>query len=268
MKTTLNNSFKTALLEGQPQMGFWLSMASPYSAEMCASTGFQWLLIDGEHAPNDVRSILAQLQAVAPYNAAPVVRLPDGNPTLIKQALDIGAHSLLIPMVDDAEQAQALVRATRYPPQGIRGVGAAAARASLWNGIQDYTHNANGQICLLVQVESVVALENVEQICAVEGVDGVFIGPADLAASMGHMGNPGHPEVQEAIENCLRKIVASGKAAGTLTSDPALAKRYVELGATFVAVGLDLSLMLQAVRQRAAEFGLGQDTKKSQQSPY
>lgn len=268
MKNQLNNRFKTALKNHQPQIGFWLSMASPYSAEMCASTGYQWLLIDGEHAPNDVRSILAQLQAVAPYEAAPVVRLPDGNPTLIKQVLDIGAHTLLIPMVDDAEQAQALVRATRYPPQGIRGVGAAAARASLWNGVKNYTHDANEQVCLLVQVESVTALKNVESICAVEGVDGVFIGPADLAASMGHMGNPGHPEVQEAIESCIGKIVASGKSAGTLTSDSALAKRYLKLGATFVAVGLDLSLMLQAVRQRAAEFGLGQDVTSSKQSPY
>jgi len=250
------NPFKQALAESRAQVGFWLSMGSPYSAEMCATAGFQWLLIDGEHAPNDVRSTLAQLQAVAPYGGHAVVRAVQSEPALIKQLLDIGVQTLLVPMVDTAEQAVATVAATRYPPQGIRGVGAGVARVSRWNGRADYVHHANDEVCLLVQAETVTALENLESICAVDGVDGVFIGPADLAASMGYLGNPGHPEVQTAIEGAIRTIVASGKAAGTLTADVEQARRFLSLGATFVAVGLDVTLLMQAVRQRAAQFGL------------
>lgn len=262
------NGFKQALCNGEQQVGFWLSMGSSYSAEMCASVGFQWLLIDGEHAPNDLHTMLLQLQAIAPYSAHPVVRLADDNPTFIKQILDVGAQTLLIPMVQSAEQAEAIVKSTRYPPFGTRGVGAAAARASLWNGVADYVHHANQDICVLVQVESVTALENLEAICAVEGVDGVFIGPADLAASMGYMGNPNHPEVKQAIEDNVHKIIASGKVAGTLTSDTAQAKKYMELGVGFVAVGLDVSLMMQAIRKRAEEFEFGQPTVRSDQSVY
>jgi 4-hydroxy-2-oxoheptanedioate aldolase len=251
------NTFKQALAARQAQVGLWLSMATPYSAEACATAGFQWLLIDGEHAPNDVRSTLAQLQAVAPYGAQPVVRAVEGQTALIKQLLDIGVQNLLVPMVDTPEQARALVAATCYPPEGVRGVGAAVARASRWGARRDYLDEANGEICLLVQAETVVALRNLDAICAVDGVDGVFIGPADLAASMGHRGNPGHPEVQAAIEQAIASIVASGKAAGTLTGDARLAHRYLELGATFVAVGIDITLMVQAARKLASDFGLG-----------
>ncbi|MCG5260541.1 4-hydroxy-2-oxoheptanedioate aldolase [Cupriavidus gilardii] len=249
-----SNPFKTALAARRPQIGLWLSMAEPYLAEVAATAGFDWLLIDGEHAPNDVRSILAQLQAVAAYPTAPVVRAVAGDVPLIKQLLDIGATTLLVPMVDTAEQASMLVSATRYPPQGIRGVGSAVARASRWSGRADYLDVADDEVCLLVQAETVTALANLEAICAVDGIDGVFIGPADLAASMGHRGNPGHPEVQAAIENAMRTIVASGKAAGTLTSDAALARRYLELGCTFVATGVDVLLFAKAARQLAASF--------------
>lgn len=251
------NTFKQALAARQAQVGLWLSLANAYSAEACATTGFQWLLIDGEHAPNDVRSVLAQLQAVAPYGAQPVVRAVEGSTALIKQLLDIGVQNLLVPMVDTAEQARALVAATRYPPEGVRGVGAAVARASRWGARRDYLHEANGEICLLVQAETVTALQNLQAICAVDGVDGVFIGPADLAASMGHRGNPGRPEVQAAIEQAIATIVTSGKAAGTLTGDTKLARRYLELGASFVAVGIDITLMVQAARKLSADFGLG-----------
>jgi 4-hydroxy-2-oxoheptanedioate aldolase len=251
------NPFKQALAERRAQVGLWLSMADAYPAEICATAGFQWLLIDNEHAPNDVRSTLAQLQAVEPYGAHPVVRAVNGDTHRIKQLLDIGAQTLLVPMVDTAEQARALVAATRYPPAGVRGVGAAVARMSRWGARTDYVHQANGEVCLLVQAETVTALHNLDAICAVDGVDGVFIGPADLAASMGHLGKPGHPEVQDAIENAIRTIVKSGKAAGTLTGDRAMARRYLELGATFVAVGIDVALMIQAVRGLAAEFGVG-----------
>jgi 4-hydroxy-2-oxoheptanedioate aldolase len=254
------NPFKAALARGEPQVGLWLSLAQPYSAEVCASAGFQWLLIDGEHAPNDVRSTLAQLQAVAAYPAHPVVRAVSGDPALIKQLLDIGVQTLLVPMVDTPEQARAIVAATRYPPQGMRGVGAAVARASRWGARRDYLDAANDEACLLVQAETVAALTHLKDICAVDGVHGVFIGPADLAASMGHRGNPGHPEVQAAIETAIRTIVDSGKAAGTLTGDPKLARRYLELGARFVAVGIDVTMLVQAARKLAADFDLGVDS--------
>lgn len=249
------NRFKEAI-KSQAQIGLWLSMTSPYAAEACATAGFQWFLIDGEHAPNDVRSTLAQLQAVAPYGGHPVVRLVEGNATLVKQLLDIGAQTLLVPMVDTPDQARALVAATRYPPEGIRGVGAAVARASRWGARQQYLDEANDEACLIVQAETVTALNNLEAICAVDGVDGVFIGPADLAASMGHRGKPGHPDVQAAIETAIKTIAACGKAPGTLTGDPALARRYLELGARFVAVGIDVTLMVQAARKLSADFGL------------
>ena len=255
----MRNAFKAALMRREPLIGLWLSMAQAYSAEICASAGFQWLLVDGEHAPNDLRSTLAQLQAIAAYPAHPVVRAVAGDTALIKQLLDIGSDTLLVPMVDTAEQAKALVAATRYPPQGVRGVGAGAARASRWGGRRDYVDAANDEVCLLVQAETVTALANLEAICAVDGIDGVFIGPADLAASMGHRGRPGHPEVQAAIDGAIRRIMASGKAAGTLTSDLALARHYLALGASFVAVGIEVSLLAHAARRLAAEFGLGAD---------
>lgn len=248
------NTFKTALAQRRAQVGFWLSMADAYLAEVSATAGFDWLLIDGEHAPNDVRSTLAALQAVAPYRAQPVVRAVQGEVSLIKQLLDIGVQNLLVPMVDTADQAKQIVRATRYPPLGIRGVGSAVGRASRWSARTDYLNVSDSEICLLVQAESAEALRNLQAICEVEGVDGVFIGPADLAASMGHRGNPGHPQVQAAIEQAMKTIMASGKAAGTLTSDPDLARRYLDLGCTFVATGVDILLFANAARQLASSF--------------
>jgi len=248
------NSFKSALAAGQAQVGLWLSMADPYLAEVSATAGFDWLLIDGEHAPNDLRGTLAALQSVAPYRSQPVVRVVAGETPLIKQMLDIGARNLLVPMVDTASQARAVVAATRYPPQGVRGVGSAVGRASRWSAREDYLDVADDEVCLLVQAETVEALANLEAICHVPGVDGVFIGPADLAASMGYRGRPGHPEVQAAIEHAMRVIIAHGKAAGTLTSNPELARRYLELGCTFVAVGVDVLLYANTARQLAASF--------------
>jgi len=251
---TSGNPFKAALQRSQAQVGLWLAMANPYLAEVSATAGFDWLLIDTEHAPNDLHSTLAALQAVSPYRAQPVVRALHADTALIKQLLDIGVQNLLVPMVDTAEQAAQLVSATRYPPTGIRGVGSAVGRASRWSARTDYLQVADDEICLLVQAESVTALAQLDAICAVDGVDGVFIGPADLAASMGHRGNPGHPEVQAAIEGAMRTIIASGKAAGTLTSDPALARRYLDLGCTFVATGVDVLMYAQAARRLAANF--------------
>ena len=248
------NPFKAALAAGQAQIGLWLSMADPYLAEVSATAGFDWLLIDGEHAPNDLRTILAQLQAVAPYRAQPVVRAVSGDAALIKQLLDIGAQNLLVPMVDTPEQASAIACATQYPPLGIRGVGSAIARASRWNARADYLDHADDEVCLLVQAESVTALKNLVGICAVDGVHGVFIGPADLAASMGHRGQSDHPEVQAAIDQAIQTIIRSGKAAGILTSDAALARHYLSSGCTFVATGVDVLVYASAVRRVAAEF--------------
>jgi len=258
MQTPVNR-FKAAIAADQPQIGLWLGLADAYSAEICAGAGFDWLLIDGEHSPNDTRTLLAQLQAIAAYpDSHAIARVPMGHgevgEMLIKQYLDIGVQTLLVPMVDTAEQARAVVSATRYPPLGVRGVGSAVGRASQWSARADYLQVADEEVCLLVQAETVAALHNLEAICAVDGVHGVFIGPADLAASMGHRGNPGHPEVQAAIEGAMKTIIASGKAAGTLTSDPALARRYLDLGCSFVAVGVDVLLFVNAARRLRAQF--------------
>lgn len=249
-----DNIFKRALAQGHSQIGLWLGMANAYAAEMLADSGFDWLLIDGEHAPNTLDTILGQLQALAAYPVHPVVRCSWNDAVEIKRLLDIGARNLLVPMVQDASQAAAAVAATRYPPQGVRGVGAALARASQWNRTPQYLARANAQICVLVQVETRAALAELEAICAVDGVDGVFIGPSDLAADMGQIGNPGHPEVQQAIEDAIARIRANGKAAGILIGDETLARRYIELGCAFTAVGVDTTLLTRGAEALARRF--------------
>jgi 4-hydroxy-2-oxoheptanedioate aldolase len=251
---TPSNLFKQALQRGDTQVGLWLALASPYAAELCAGSGFDWLAIDAEHAPNDLRTLLATLQSVAAYGSHPVVRLPHGDAVLIKQVLELGVTSLLVPMVESSGQARELVRAMRYPPHGVRGVGSGIARSSRWNAYADYLQKANDEACLLVQVETQAALDDVAAIASVDGVDGVFIGPADLAASMGHLGQLAHPDVVAAIEKGLAAIRAAGKAAGILCMDEALARRYMEAGASFVAVGADTSLLAGATRSLAAKF--------------
>lgn len=246
------NPFKQALRNREAQIGLWVSMANPYSTEICAGTGFDWLLIDGEHAPNDLRSIMGQLQTIAGYDSHPICRIPVGETALIKQYLDLGVQTLLVPMVDTPEQARALVQACRYPPDGVRGM--AGARASRWGRYPRYALEANAQICLLVQAETRLALSNLDAILATEGVDGVFIGPADLSASMGHVGDAGHPEVQAAIEDAIARIRGAGKAPGILTPDVALARHYLDLGALFVAVGLDTQLLLRGASSLLAQF--------------
>lgn len=248
------NTFKQRLQSGQAQIGLWLGLADPYCAELAANAGFDWLLIDGEHAPNDLRGLLGQLQAVAPYASQPVIRPVIGDTALIKQILDIGAQTLLVPMVESAEQARELVRAMHYPPNGIRGVGSALARASRWNSIPGYLDKADAQMCLLVQIENLEGLARLDEIVAVDGVDGVFIGPADLSAAMGHRGNPGHPDVQAAIEDAIVRIGKAGKAAGILSADQKLARRYIELGAKFVAVGVDTTVLMRGLQTLAAAF--------------
>lgn len=260
---TPQNPFKHALADGRTQFGLWLGLADAYTAEILAGTGFDWLLVDGEHAPNDVRSILHQLQAIDSAGRArpagavvshAVARVPVGDAPLIKQYLDLGVQTLLVPMVDTAEQAAALVRATRYPPEGMRGMGSALARSSRWQAYPGYVHEANAQICLLVQAETVLALRNLDAIAATPGVDGVFIGPADLSASMGHRGHPSHPEVQAAIHDAIARIRRAGKAPGILATQEADARMWLEAGATFVAVGVDTMLLAGAAAQLLGRF--------------
>jgi 4-hydroxy-2-oxoheptanedioate aldolase len=251
---TPNNKFKLALSDRQKQIGLWLALADAYPAELCAATGFDFLVIDGEHAPNDLRSMLAALQAIAAYPVESIVRLPHGDAGLIKQVLDLGASTLLIPMVETAEEARALVRATRYPPEGVRGVGSGLARSSRWTRYEDYLDVANEQICLIVQVETLAAVENAEEIAAVDGVDGVLIGPADLAASMSLRGDTSNPRVQAAIEETIRRVGNAGKSAGLLCIEESLAKHYLAAGANFVAVGIDTTLLVNAAAALAKSF--------------
>jgi 4-hydroxy-2-oxoheptanedioate aldolase len=254
------NPFKKALAEKRAQIGLWLGLADSYSAEICAGAGFDWLLIDGEHSPNGLQSVLQQAQAIAAYPGAnAIARVPVGHgdvgTALIKQYLDLGIQTILVPMVDTPEQALAIVRAMRYPPDGIRGMG--GARASRWGRYPGYAREANDQVCLLVQVETREALDNLDAIAAIDGVDGVFIGPADLSASMGHVGHPGHPEVQAAIEDAIARINRAGKAAGILTPDETLGHKYLDLGALYVAVGLDTNLLARTTSALASRFKAG-----------
>ncbi len=265
---TPTNSFKQALARGEAQIGLWLGLADAYTAEILAGTGYDWLLVDGEHAPNDLRSILHQLQAIASASSAlppgaraphAIARVPVGDTALIKQYLDIGAQTLLVPMVDTPEQARQLVRATRYAPEGVRGMGSALARSSRWQAYPQYVHEANQQVCLLVQAETVEAMAHLDAIAATPGVDGVFIGPADLSASMGHPGNPGHPEVQAAIHEGITRILRAGKAPGILATHEAQARQWLAAGALFVAVGVDTMLLTSAAQNLLARFRTGTD---------
>lgn len=248
------NLLRNSLKAGQMQLGLWVGLANANAAEALAGCGYDWLLFDAEHAPNDVRSLLEQLRAIAPYPVHPVVRPPTGDIVLIKQYLDIGAQTLLIPTVDTAEQAAMMVSAMRYPPQGMRGVGASLARASRYSQVTDYLKRANDEMCLLVQAETPLALENLHAIATTEGVDGVFFGPADLSAQMGHRGQPDHPDVQSAILEGITTVRRAGKAAGILMADRKLAQAYINAGAQFVAVGVDTTLLVRAATELAQSF--------------
>jgi 4-hydroxy-2-oxoheptanedioate aldolase len=248
------NHFKAGLKSKNTSFGLWLALADPYSAELCASAGFDWVVIDQEHAPNDLRSTLAQLQAVAAYPVHTIVRPPLGEVHTIKQLLDIGVQTILIPMMESAEQAAEMVRAMRYPPTGVRGVGAAIARSSRWQAVPDYLQKANDEVCLLVQIETQAGFRNIEAIARVDGVDGLLIGPSDLAASFGLLGQSTHPTVHQAIGEAVSRIRATGKAAGILGTDEKTTREYIEFGCTFVAVGADTMLLATAARELAKKY--------------
>jgi 4-hydroxy-2-oxoheptanedioate aldolase len=245
--------FKAALLNGQHQIGLWSGLCSNIASEIIAGAGFDWIVIDTEHAPNEVPGLLSQLQAMSKGTAEPVVRCSWNDPVQIKRILDVGARSLLVPFVQNAEEARRAVAATRYPPRGIRGV-SVAPRANLYGRVADYHRAAHESTCVLVQVETRTALGEIQAIASVEGVDGIFIGPSDLAADFGHLANPRHPDVQMAIADGCARIRAAGIAAGILTADRDEAVRYLESGFTFVAVGSDVGILARGSEELVAQF--------------
>jgi 4-hydroxy-2-oxoheptanedioate aldolase len=247
------NKFKAKLRAGQSQLGLWCGLPGSYAAEIVAPTGFDWLLFDTEHSPSDVLTVLPQLQAVAAYDVAPIVRPAVNDPVLIKRFLDIGVQTLLIPYVQNAAEAKAAVEATRYPPEGIRGV-SALTRATRFGRVKNYAQQAALELCVLVQVETREAMAHIEAIASIDGVDGVFIGPADLAASFGYPGQPGHPEVVEAIEKAIGLLNRLGKPAGILTPDEKFAARCMDLGTLFTAVGVDVAVLARGAEALAGRF--------------
>jgi len=259
--------FKSVLGNGhRAQVGMWACTGNPLLAEICAGSGFDWLLIDGEHSINSLESISTQLQVVAAYPIHPVVRVPANDTVMIKQYLDLGVQNLIVPMVDNAEQAAQAVAAVRYPPHGVRGVGSALARGSRWNRIEGYLERAEETITLLVQVETAEAVANVAEIAGTEGVSGIFIGPSDLAASMGHLGQQDHPEVAGAVEHCIRVANELGVPVGVNAFVEATARRYLDAGADFIAVGADVAMLARASEALAAKF-LPQGSEPSGSTP-
>ncbi|HZM37043.1 MAG TPA: HpcH/HpaI aldolase/citrate lyase family protein [Burkholderiales bacterium] len=249
------NPFKRALKAGKAQIGLWSSLSSNYTVEVIAGAGFDWILLDTEHSPNDLESLLTQLQAAAPYPAHPVVRVAWNDTVIIKRVLDIGAQTLLVPYVSTAEEARQAVAATRYPPAGVRGV-AGTTRASRFGRVKDYARKAQDELCLLVQVETQGALDAIEAICAIEGIDGVFIGPADLHASLGYAGEIAHPKVKPLIDDAIRRIRKCGKAPGILTPSEPDARHWLACGALFVAVGADVGILARGAEALAAKYKL------------
>ena len=249
----IHNKFKQAILSGQKQIGLWSHLCSPISIEILADCGYDWLLLDMEHSPNDLSEILAQLQAMKGGTATPIVRPPWNDMVTFKRLLDIGVQNLLVPYIQTEEEARNAVTYTRYPPHGVRGY-AGAPRASNYGRVKDYAHHNAEELCLLLQVETLQGLENLEAIAKVDGVDGVFIGPGDLSAALGHLGNPKHPDVLKVIDDAIARIKACGKAPGILTGDEALAKHYVAQGCLFVAVGADQNVLRDSATALAQRF--------------
>ena len=246
------NRLKQALLKKQTQIGLWSTLSSSYTVEVLAGAGFDWIVLDTEHSPSDLENLLVQLQAIAAYPSTPVVRVPWNDMVNIKRVLDIGAQSLLIPQVNTVEEARNAVAYTRFPPGGLRGV-AGATRATRFGRIKNYFKTAHEDLCVIVQLESRESLDNLEAIGAVEGVDGLFIGPADLHASLGYPGERAHTDVLPVIEQAIKRIVKTGKFAGILT-DEALAPRWSDAGATFVGIGSDVGILARGAEAMAAKF--------------
>ncbi len=251
----LNPTFREALSEAsRPLAGIWVCSGSPLVAEICAGAGLDWVLIDMEHSPIGLESVVGQLQAVAAYPVTPVVRVPIGDVVTIKQVLDLGAQNLLVPMVSSVDEARAAVAAVRYPPRGRRGVGSALARSARWNRVDDYLANADAHVSLFVQIETAEGVDAAAGIAAVEGVDGVFVGPSDLAASMGLLGEQTHPDVMAAVRRTFDAVRGAGKPVGVNAFDPAVAQSYVDAGATFVLVGADVAILARGSEALAVRW--------------
>ena len=253
------NRFRAGLDTGKPQFGLWLGIPDVSVAELMSGAGFDWLVIDHEHGAFELRDVMSHLQAMAAYDVAPVVRPVDDNPALLKKLCDMGAQSFIVPMIDTAEQAAAVVAAVKYPPEGRRGLGTSMARAARWNTVSNYIDRANDEMCVIVQAETVTAMDNLEAIANTTGVDGVFIGPSDLSASMGHIENVSHPDVRDAVSNGLRTIRAVGKHAGLLCLDESRVSHFIDCGANFVGIGVDTLLIGNSARRLAAKFRPGED---------
>jgi 4-hydroxy-2-oxoheptanedioate aldolase len=250
------NRFKRAIAVGRQQIGLWCSLPSAFAAEIVAPAGFDWLLFDTEHSPSSVPTVLSQLQAVAPYDVSPAVRAATNDTVLIKRLLDIGAQTLFLPYVQSAEEAHRAILSMRYPPEGVRGV-SGLTRATRFGRVEGYFRRASEELCLIVQVETQAALDELETIAGVDGVDGVFIGPADLAASLGYPGEPNNPAVQAAVVDAIRRIRACGKPAGILSPDTAFAQRCIEVGTTFTAVAIDIGILARGAEKVAQQFRAG-----------
>jgi 4-hydroxy-2-oxoheptanedioate aldolase len=255
------NRFKEKISGNQTTYGLWLGIPDTSVAEMMAGAGFDWLVIDHEHGPYEIRDVLAHLQAIAPYDVAPVVRPVDGNRSLLKKLCDIGVQTFLVPMIDTAQEAIAVVEAVKYPPAGSRGLGTSMARAARWNSVSGYVGQADDQMCVIVQVESSRALQNIDAIAAVDGIDAVFIGPSDLSASMGYGGDASRPEVLSAVTDALRRVRQAGKHAGLLCLDTSRVGHFVDAGANFVGIGVDTLLIGNAARSLADRFKDGNGTQ-------
>jgi 4-hydroxy-2-oxoheptanedioate aldolase len=250
------NRFKRAIAAGRQQIGLWCALPSAQTAEALATCGFDWMVLDTEHAPGDPLTVYEQLRAVAPYPVAPLVRPAANDAVLIKRILDAGAQTLIVPQVQNRREAAAAVAAVRYPPRGIRGV-AGNTRANRFGLVEDYYARAEAEICLILQAETREALDELEAIASLEGVDGVFIGPADLAASLGHLGNQGHPDVRKAVLDAIRRVRKAGKPAGILTLDREFAHECMTAGSVFTAVDVDVAVLTRGARRIAADFRKG-----------
>lgn len=264
MPLHLSQTLRDALASTErPLAGIWVCTGSSLVAEIVAGSGIDWLLIDMEHGPNDLGTTLAQLQSVAAYPTTPVVRVPSADPVYIKQVLDLGAQNILVPMVSSASQAAEVVRAVRYPPLGIRGVGSALARSARWNRVDDYLIEAEKYVSLFVQVESAEGVHAAAEIAATDGIDGVFIGPSDLAASMGLLGQQSHPDVVAAVLHAFTGVLSQGKPVGVNAFDPAMAQTYLNAGASFVLVGADVGILARGSESLTARFGEGSGDERA-----
>jgi len=257
----LTNRFKSRLNAGDNMLGLWFGLANNIAAEICAQSGFDWLLIDAEHSPLTDKDVLSCLQAVAPYDINPIVRPVSGDKNVLKRLCDVGVQSFLIPMIDDEKQAASAVNAVRYPPSGTRGLGTSMARAARWNMTPNYFSRANDEMCIILQIETKAGLKNLKKIAITEGVDAVFIGPSDLGAALGYPGQPGHPEVVKIVTKAIKDVRASGKPAGVLAVTSELVKTYEEAGANFIGVGSDCGVLAKGVQRLYENFTSGHDAK-------